>query len=264
MLPCTLGLTVDCPDEDEIVAYAQGHLGGLARQRLAAHVDGCAVCVALVAEAVRGEVTRREDEPAIGDDPLRPALTRGRSLGRYLVLAPLGEGGLGRVVAAYDPQLDRRVAIKLLDPRAHRGLTAEQLRARLLREAQALAKLRHPNVVAVHDVGMTEDEPTLVFLAMELVEGATLREWLHQGPRSWPEIRDVFVRNQSDRDALWVDLLRKTIPETGAAEARLLVAAAVSFIEDVARTWHLTQRTGVAEEMTAIAMSILTSQAAGD
>ena len=77
-------------------------------------------------------------------------------------------------------------------------------------------------------------------------------------------IREVFVRNQSDRDALWMDLLRKTIPETGAAEARLLVAAAVSFIEDVARTWHLTRRTGVADEMTAIAMSILTSQAAGD
>ncbi|HRD12303.1 MAG TPA: helix-turn-helix domain-containing protein [Mycobacterium sp.] len=83
-------------------------------------------------------------------------------------------------------------------------------------------------------------------------------------PYASAEIRDVFVRNQSDRDALWVDLLRKTIPETGAAEARLLVAAAVSFIEDVARTWHLTQRTGVAEEMTAIAMSILTSQAARD
>ena len=77
-------------------------------------------------------------------------------------------------------------------------------------------------------------------------------------------IREVFVRNQSDRDALWMDLLRKTIPETGAAVARLLVAAAVSFIEDVARTWHLTRRTGVADEMTAIAMSIMTSQAAGD
>ena len=83
-------------------------------------------------------------------------------------------------------------------------------------------------------------------------------------PYASAEIREVFLRNQSDRDALWMDLLRKTIPETGAAEARLLVAAAVSFIEDVARTWHLTQRTGVAEEMTAIAMSILTSQAAGD
>lgn len=83
-------------------------------------------------------------------------------------------------------------------------------------------------------------------------------------PYASAEIREVFVRNQSDRDALWIDLLRKTIPETGAAEARLLVAAAVGFIEDVARTWHLTQRTGVAEEMTAIAMSILTSQAARD
>ena len=86
----------------------------------------------------------------------------------------------------------------------------------------------------------------------------------HRLPYASAEIREVFLRNQSDRDALWIDLLRKAIPETGAAEARLLVAAAVSFIEDVARTWHLTQRTGVAEEMTAIAMSILTSQAAGD
>lgn len=80
-------------------------------------------------------------------------------------------------------------------------------------------------------------------------------------PYASAEIREVFVRNQSDRDALWIDLLRKAVPATGTAEARLLVSAAVGFIEDVARTWHLTQRTGVADEMTAIAMSILTSQA---
>ncbi|MCV7381333.1 TetR family transcriptional regulator [Mycobacterium alsense] len=73
------------------------------------------------------------------------------------------------------------------------------------------------------------------------------------------EVRDGYVRNQTDREALWIDLIGKLVPETGVAQARLLVAAAVSFIEDVARTWHLTRYTGVEDEITAIAMSILTS-----
>jgi AcrR family transcriptional regulator len=75
------------------------------------------------------------------------------------------------------------------------------------------------------------------------------------------EVHDTFVRNQADRDAVWIELIRTLVPQTTVAEARLLVAAAVSFIEDAARTWHLTRRTDVAHEMTAIALSILTSQA---
>ncbi|WP_319435962.1 helix-turn-helix domain-containing protein [Mycobacterium sp. RTGN5] len=75
------------------------------------------------------------------------------------------------------------------------------------------------------------------------------------------EVRDSVVRNQADRDAIWIELIRILVPQTTVAQARLLVAAAVSFIEDVARTWHLTRRTDVAQEMTAIALSILTSQA---
>ena len=75
------------------------------------------------------------------------------------------------------------------------------------------------------------------------------------------EVRDGFVRNQADRDAVWIDLIRTLVPQTTVAQARLLVAAAVSFIEDVARTWHLTRRTDVALEMTTIALAILTSQA---
>src|SRR3712207_379466 len=89
---------------------------------------------------------------------------------------------MGVVYAAHDPELDRRVALKLLRPE---GRHLEELRRRLLREAQALARLSHPNVVAVHDVGMREDG---VFLAMELVEGTTLAEWLKQ-PRSWKVLR---------------------------------------------------------------------------
>ncbi|KKC05660.1 TetR/AcrR family transcriptional regulator [Mycobacterium nebraskense] len=74
------------------------------------------------------------------------------------------------------------------------------------------------------------------------------------------EVRDGYLRNQADREAVWIDLIRKVVPETTAAEARLLVAAAISFIEDVARTWHLTRYAGVADEITAIALSILTSR----
>ncbi len=177
-----------CPDEDDIVAYAQGHLGASVRERIAAHVDGCPTCVGLVAEAARAAATQTFGEPTTV--PHEPALGRGSALGRYLVLDLLGKGGLGHVFAAYDPELDRRVAIKLLESSAHGTAAPADLRARLVREAQALAKLRHPNVVAVHDVGIVG---TQVFIAMELVDGTTLREWLLARARDWREIREVFV-----------------------------------------------------------------------
>jgi serine/threonine protein kinase len=106
----------------------------------------------------------------------------GTAVGRYIVLHALGEGGNGVVYAAFDPELDRKVALKLVrpSPRNH---------ARLLREAQALAKLSHPNVVAVHDVGTFRDR---VFVAMELVEGMTLRAWLRE-PRSMKDILRVYL-----------------------------------------------------------------------
>ena len=74
------------------------------------------------------------------------------------------------------------------------------------------------------------------------------------------EVRDSYTRNQADREAAWIDLVRKLVPQTTVAEARLLVAAADSFIDDVVRTWHLTRYAGVADEITAIALSILTSK----
>src|SRR5262249_62420064 len=79
--------------------------------------------------------------------------TRGSALGRYIVLERLGKGGMGVVHSAYAPELDRKVAVKLLRPEASDKLTASEGRARLLREAQAMARLGHPNVIAVHDVG---------------------------------------------------------------------------------------------------------------
>ncbi|HTJ44712.1 MAG TPA: serine/threonine-protein kinase [Kofleriaceae bacterium] len=121
------------------------------------------------------------DAPAAREDS---ALGRGDAVGRYTILEPLGAGGMGVVYAAYDPQLDRKVAIKLLHRRGRAGGTS-----RLLREAQAMAKLSHPNVVAVLDVGTRGEQ---VFVAMEYVAGTTMTAWLVDR-RSWREIVDAFV-----------------------------------------------------------------------
>ncbi len=117
------------------------------------------------------------------------ALSRGSALGRYIILDRIGEGGMGVVYAAYDPELDRRVAIKLLQTGAP-GTQSTVGKERLIREAQALARLSHPNVVHVHDVGAHGER---LFMAMELVEGRTLRAWLKEQPRSWREMTAVFL-----------------------------------------------------------------------
>ncbi len=117
-------------------------------------------------------------------------------LGRYTLLERLGAGGMGTVYAAWDAKLDRRVALKLLRPDAAKD--AARARARLLREAQALARLSHPNVVAVFDVATwaAADDPerTHVLLAMELVPGPTLGAWLDAAPRPWREILGMFAQ----------------------------------------------------------------------
>jgi tRNA A-37 threonylcarbamoyl transferase component Bud32 len=103
----------------------------------------------------------------------------------------IGTGGLGEVHAAHDPQLDRRVAIKIVRARGMSAAATEQLRIRMEREARALAKLSHPNVVAVHDSGVVDGG---VFVAMELVEGSTLAEWIAHGERRPAEILAVLVQ----------------------------------------------------------------------
>ena len=111
-------------------------------------------------------------------------------VGRFTAVRQIGAGGMGVVYMAYDEQLDRKVAVKLLQERP--GADAESLgHARLLREAQAMAHVSHPNVAAVYEVGTYEDQ---VFVAMELVEGKTLGQWLADEPRSWQEIVAVYVQ----------------------------------------------------------------------
>ncbi len=123
-----------------------------------------------------------------------PAAPRKALLGRYSLLRKLGEGGMGVVYSAYDEELDRRVAIKLLRVQAGSDGSAA---SRMLREAQLMAKLSHPNVVQAYDVGVLSGK---VFLAMEFVQGPTLREWLHgspespRPPRPWPEVLAMYIQ----------------------------------------------------------------------
>ncbi|HTM23158.1 MAG TPA: serine/threonine-protein kinase [Kofleriaceae bacterium] len=120
------------------------------------------------------------------EDGSAVTLPAGRSVGRYVIIERLGAGGMGVVYAAHDPELDRKVAIKLLrEP----GDPARQ--ARLQREAQAMARLSDANVIVVHDVGRHDEH---LFVAMELIEGETLRQWLERTRPPWREVIAAFVR----------------------------------------------------------------------
>jgi len=117
-----------------------------------------------------------------GGQPLPP-----ERLGRFVLRGTLGRGGMGTVLEAYDATLDRKVALKLL----HRDL-AEHHARRLVREAQALAKLSHPNVVQVYEVGEVEGR---TFIAMELLRGQTLWDWQQETPRpGWRACVEVYLQ----------------------------------------------------------------------
>ena len=126
--------------------------------------------------------TVRETE--VSSVPLRPARD---AVGRFKLVERLGAGGMGEVFVAFDPQLERQVALKLLKL-SNSGDQAEI--DRLLREANAMAKISHPNVVGVFDAGVDGDRP---WVAMELIRGTTLREWLAQ-KRTWQQTLEVLCQ----------------------------------------------------------------------
>ncbi len=199
--------TMHCPDENALAAYARAELPPGEKRGVDVHLEECAGCRSVVTELVRAEVAAAATPPEHGSDATGDALpyamttpmslgaegedrslVGGARLGRYLILDLLGAGGMGEVYVAYDPELDRKVAIKLLHP-ALAETPAE--RARLTREAQAMAKLSHPNVIHVYDVGTVGDE---VFVTMEYVKGGTLRTWLAARTRTPAEILAAFVK----------------------------------------------------------------------
>jgi tetratricopeptide (TPR) repeat protein/predicted Ser/Thr protein kinase len=134
--------------------------------------------------AVDGDFDREREA-----DDGRGALERGETVGRYVILERVGAGGMGVVHTAYDRDLDRRVAIKLLHTK--RGPDHTKGQARLLREAQAMARLAHPNVVTVHEVGTYQGR---LFVAMEFVEGQTLGQWRREQARPWREVVAVLLQ----------------------------------------------------------------------
>ncbi|MCA9710319.1 MAG: serine/threonine protein kinase, partial [Myxococcales bacterium] len=132
------------------------------------------------------EPTRPESRRRRAARRRAPTPVIGSTVGRYLVLEHLGRGAMGHVVRAYDPKLQREVAIKLVS----NTILDHDARDRMLREARAMAQLSHPNVVAVYDA---EDSETGVMLVMEYVPGQTLRAWTRSSAHPWGEIVGRFV-----------------------------------------------------------------------
>ena len=213
----TLAGVSGCPPEEKLEAFSRGLLPATEREEVATHAVACAVCgpklsAALFASPLPShrrisndllasvdlpakvrdmgvadtEIASGERDPAAKDQ----TYARGSTLARYVILERLAKGGMGEVYAAYDPDLDRKVAIKLLRSDFRGASNANEMRLRLLREAQAMARLSHPNVVTVHDVGLVGDQ---VFVAMEFIEGETVTQWLKLQPRSWAQVLDVYL-----------------------------------------------------------------------
>ena len=138
------------------------------------------------------------------------ALVPGAKVGRFVVVSEIGQGGMGAVYAAFDPDLNRKVAVKLLHTKAaQKGAEAT---LRLQREAQALARISHPNVVSVHDVGMHAGG---VFIAMEFIEGVTLREWAKDKTRQ--QLVDGFCQAGEGLAAMIGNLAENAAPNDAAA-----------------------------------------------
>ena len=129
------------------------------------------------------------EDGLVSDNVERPGyFGESARIGRFAVLRTLGEGGMGVVYSAYDEELDRRVALKLLRPGRD---NSPRNQARMQREARAMAKLSHPNVVQVYEVGRFEEQ---VYVAMEFVQGRTLGVWMRASERSWLDILGVIVQ----------------------------------------------------------------------
>lgn len=160
-----------CLDEAIIIAFLGGVLDAAAVDAVELELDTCEPCRQLMAAVARDWHAQQPHE--------MHNLASGTTIGRYQLAQPLGAGAMGVVYQAFDPVVDRQVALKLLD--VHTFTDADVV----LREAQAMGRVNHPAVVSVYDAGVTDD---YVFVAMELVQGQTLRQQPTRGAltaRQW-------------------------------------------------------------------------------
>ena len=160
---------MDCLDDNTVAAYLARRLSEGELDAVVEHLSQCDACLAVTCAA-------GSDGPAAAT-----------AVGRYTIIEMIGQGAMGSVYVAHDPQLDRKVALKVVRAdRAERG----ELQTRMTREARAMAQVRHANVVTVYDSGELADG---VFIAMELVEGETLAQWLAAKPRAWRDVLAMFA-----------------------------------------------------------------------
>jgi len=199
-----------CLTENDLLDRAEGRLSPERAAAHEAHLDTCTSCQELLAvwlkdddggdgghgdsdSGARPALARTiDDRPALMLAPVdETSFPRGTRIGRYVILQQIGVGAMGLVYAAKDPELDRTVALKVLRADVS-GAVDSEARTRLLREAQAMARVNHPNVAAVYDAGTIGER---VFLAMEHLDGGTLLDWqlAHPG-RSWREVLEVYLQ----------------------------------------------------------------------
>jgi eukaryotic-like serine/threonine-protein kinase len=171
-----------CPDDNVLVAMVEQALDPALFAEVEVHIDSCEHCRKVVAAAITGK-TLAVGTPAPDEAEALASLIDVSINQRYVIEAVLGRGGMGTVYLARDQTLGRDVALKL-----HRAGSGND---RLHREAIAMAKLAHPNVVTVFEIGSVDDR---MYVAMEYVRGETLRGWLDSGKRRWREIVDMLVQ----------------------------------------------------------------------
>jgi hypothetical protein len=165
-----------CPDANIFAALVDGLLDDAERAALDAHLDTCDACQTLA--IALGISLSTQDDDAPPDAP-------GATIGRYRVVRLVGSGGQGIVYEARDETLDRAVAIKLLHPALLDAAQRDSADARIAREARLLATVRHPNVLAIFDVGTWREQ---LYIVTEFIDGATLDAWIAQHALSWRQI----------------------------------------------------------------------------
>lgn len=190
-------MTSECPSDDQLGALVEDALDATEAARIGAHLDRCDACLAIVVAVVRGGARAPDETQLARGTPsvlplLEMAVARplvGTRLGRYQIESLLGTGGMGQVFAAHDSELDRTIALKVLRPEVARA--ASTLAERLIRESRLMAKIAHPSVIGVHDVGRQGD---VVFVAMEMIEGETLGAFVARTRPTWREAAALYER----------------------------------------------------------------------
>lgn len=159
-----------CLDANQALDFASASITAERRADIEAHLDGCEDCRYVVAEIFQSDLvaTKAPTEPT--------------KVGRYELLDELGSGSAGTVFRALDPTLQRDVALKLIH------CDSDTVRAAFLKEARVLARLTHSNITSIYDAG---EEGTELFLAIELIEGGTLRDY--QAQHSWGEVLRCYI-----------------------------------------------------------------------